>query len=1124
MSERPIPDQPERDRIATDLDANLLVEAGAGSGKTTALLDRLVALIRTGKATVDQIAAVTFTRKAAAELRERFQAELEKRLREARDGAASGSRKRAPAAGASGHAADWSAQVERLAAALHDIEHGFIGTIHAFCARLLRERPLEAGLDPAFREIFGPEEERLKAHAWQRHLERLTTAGDAALGRLRAVNLEAAMLEQAYDVVVAQPDVAFHADGHEPPAAEPLRSELSELVDRALALMPEREPDKGWCNLQGKLRRLQQTRWNRGWADDAVFLDALEIIVGHGLKPTYKRWGRHCDDIRPIEAELTRFAAPGGAADAGLRQWHAYRYEIVLDFVQRAARAYEEDRRRRGLVTFNDLLIETAELLRTSRAARRDFAGRYRYLLVDEFQDTDPIQAEIAFLLTADDPDETDWHRATPRQGALFVVGDPKQSIYRFRRADIGIYNQVKALVERCGEVLMLTTNFRSQPPIEELVNAVFEEKLPAEATEHQAAYAPLNVHKDDDVPRGVFFYEIASPSYAGAAVAAADAVLVASWIAKRIKQDRDRKPGDFLVLARRKDALSFYGTELEKRGIPFQITGAGVDIGEQLGELMIVLGALADPHNPVPTVAALVGLFFGIDHEQLVAHRLAYVTADTRSERAFELTAGDDDVPEGAEPAVVEALARLRGWWLQSRRLPADVVVGAIIEELGLFPYLAAGEAGGSNAGALAYVMNAVRAAGVNGDTSLRAALEALEEALCADDVEAPLQPGRDDVVRVMNLHKAKGLEAKVVILAHPAGRPDFPVRSVVVRPERGEPYGAFVIERSTGRSTSRIAAPLDWDELVAREEPFEAAEETRLLYVAATRAREELVIAYFDHKQAKSPWEAFDPWLHERCTRLDLSPEPPPLRDPLQLAPGEMRGRVEALESERAARADASYEITSVTKLVKHDASIFAVDTGGPGRAWGNAVHHALEAAQRGAGEGIRATCRTALLDNDLPVEASGEPADLDELVGLVEGVRSSDTWRRAQAAEARLVEAPFALALDGQPDGGKDGVDRAAGGATEPAGDARRGATIVEGVIDLAFREPDGWVIVDYKSDVVDDPENLAARRRDYRAQVDRYARYFERITGEPVKERQILWVGMGLEAEVWHHERK
>ena len=381
MSARPIIDQDQRDRIAGDLGTNLLVEAGAGSGKTRSLVDRLVALIRTGTAQIDQIAAVTFTRKAAAELRERFQARLETAIAN-QDGGEDG------------------VELERLTAALQDIDRGFVGTIHAFCARLLRERPLEARLDPSFRETFGPEEERLRREAWERHLERLIADGAASLRALRDANIEPSALFHAYEMIVAQPDVTFEADVHEPPAAGELRVELERLLDTALGLLPEREPEKGWGPLQAKLRRLDRARRSERWLDDPFFFDSLDGIVGHKLKPTYKRWGAHSDAIRPIEEDLTRYADSDGPAGEALRRWRAYRYKIVLDFIAGAAAAYAADRRRLGFVTFNDLLMDTTRLLRASSSARRDFARRYRFLLVDEFQDTDPIQAEIVFLLT----------------------------------------------------------------------------------------------------------------------------------------------------------------------------------------------------------------------------------------------------------------------------------------------------------------------------------------------------------------------------------------------------------------------------------------------------------------------------------------------------------------------------------------------------------------------------------------------------------------------------------------------------------------------------------------------------------------------------------------------------
>ena len=1088
MSGRPILDSEQRRRILTELGTSMLVEAGAGSGKTTELVGRLVALIRSGTAEVGEIAAVTFTRKAAAELRERFQTLLEQTIAWGDGGP--------PIEHDDGDPPSQD-ELDRLRLALEEIERGFIGTIHAFCARLLRERPIEARLDPAFREIFGPEEDRLRRQAWDRHLERLTTTGNDSLAKLRAVNLEASSLFRAYREVVEQPDVVFPLEVHEAPEVGDLRTELAAIVADAVALLPLREPDPKWGPVQNKIRQLEQIRSTRRWDNDAVFLDALEPIVGHKLKPTYKRWGEHGDAIRPIETRLVRFADPEGPAGEALRRWLAYRYKIVIEFVQEAAKAYAQERRNRGLVTFNDLLMDTARLLRTNTAARRDLGRRYRYLLVDEFQDTDPLQAEIVFLLTATKAEQDNWHLAVPRPGSLFVVGDPKQSIYRFRRADISIYNQVKARLQDCGEVLLLTTNFRSQPPIEEFVNGVFSTFFPQEATEHQAAFAPLNVANDDRENQGVFCYDVPSAKYGADAVAEIDAPLVASWIKTRIDDDK-RGPGDFMVLAYRKDWLGAYGTELEKRGIPFQITGSGVDIGEELSELVTVLRALADPHNPVLTAAALVGLFFGIDHEELAAHRLEHPQAEELGRRMFDFTTAAFAEIDDASSRVERALNRLRNWWKLTLRLPADVVVGTIVEELGLFSYLAAGDAGSSNAGALAYVLNAVRRAGVDGDTSVRAALDALDEALRADEVEAPLRPGRDDVVRIMNLHKAKGLEAKVVILAHPAGLPGGGVSSIVRRPEEGEPEGALIIKQSTGQyQSTKVAAPLNWDELVKREEPFETAEDERLLYVAATRAQEELVIAYCGARENKSPWHRFYPFRESLCQSLDAKVVAAPERTPLTLPAATVEAAVDELRADRASRAEPSYQISSVTKLVKHDASIFKVDGGGLGRAWGNAVHEALEAANRDVeGKQLTAVCRAALLDNDLPIDSDGEPSDLQGLVELVGAVQETDTWTRARQADRVLVEAPFA-ALDAAADGDH----------------------IVEGVIDLCFREADGWVIADYKTDVVDAEDNREARRQQYRAQVDRYAAFFEQITGERVKERQLLWVGMGPEVETW-----
>jgi ATP-dependent helicase/nuclease subunit A len=180
-------DQGARDRIRTDLATNMLVEAGAGSGKTTSLVDRMLEHVRTGTP-VERLTAVTFTRKAANELRERFQVRLERAIREASESGADAS---------------------RYETALRELDRAFLGTIHSFCARLLRERPLEVGLDPGFQEITEEEWEDARLRFWRRWVERVRRDDPALLAGLQEVGVEPWMLYDGFKVVMTYPDVGF---------------------------------------------------------------------------------------------------------------------------------------------------------------------------------------------------------------------------------------------------------------------------------------------------------------------------------------------------------------------------------------------------------------------------------------------------------------------------------------------------------------------------------------------------------------------------------------------------------------------------------------------------------------------------------------------------------------------------------------------------------------------------------------------------------------------------------------------------------------------------------------------------------------------------------------------------
>jgi ATP-dependent helicase/nuclease subunit A len=1095
----PLPDEAARSRIRNDLDTSLLVEAGAGAGKTTEMVRRMVSLVRTGRAGVQQIAAVTFTRKAASELRERFQTALERAHMEARG-------------------SDDVQAAERFDLALRDIDRAFLGTIHAFCARLLRERPLEAGLDPGFRETLGSEERRQRRTFWLTYLERLSNNGDPSLAELATVGVRPQQLYDLFEELSAQPDVMFPADARPRPEAQMLRRRIETLMDDAAHYLPSEEPARGWDALQNTLRRLRFHRFVLGWTNDATFLDTIGELRPSSFSVTQNRWLNGAA-AKSIESGFCELFEETGMAGRIIREWWEFRYPMVLAFARRAERAYTAERMRAGTLNFQDLLLLAAQLLRDSSAARRELGERYRYLLVDEFQDTDPVQAEVLFLL-ASEPDArvtaTSWWSAVPRPGALFVVGDPKQSIYRFRRADMTLYAQVKKRFEQWGNdlggVVELISNFRSGEPIEQFVNDNFIERFPADATETQARFAPMRVQRRGRDGQGVYRYEIGTPHDKVDRLGTEDAHRLATWIAARIEAN-DRKPGDFLLLTPNTKRLAEYASALEGRNVPVQVTGAGIVEKVELRELRLLLRALADPGDPTLTVAVLVGLFFGIDYERMTTHAEKCAARQVRDPFSYTRDWTDETGD------VADALATLRRYWTWTREQSADIAVSRIVDELGLLPFAAAGDLGQTRAGALLFCLDAIRAAALAGDASIAGAIAALDAALEEDESEAPLEPGRADVVRVMNLHKAKGLEAPVVILAHPFGDWSPPPTVRIVRGDDGDAHGYVLVgEKKARGGPTVIAQPPEWDAHVATEMQFSKAEDERLLYVAATRAAEELIVGCLEKPASPSPWRSFHPWLFDNAIRIELPEATPAERIALERSAGQIMDRVEAAGAARVQAATPTYRAAAVTARKSEIAgevtfspseTSLAAARRIRGTEWGTVVHNALEAAATGStGEQLRNVARGLLIAAERPADANGEPVELQDLLDIIDVVRRSDVWRRANEADIKLIEVPFGLQID---------ADRYAtmiSAARRPDGVP---IEIIDGRIDLVFKGSTGWTIVDYKSDAGGSgiPPDLMSR---YAGQIQLYSSVWHEITGERVVERVLLFTADGASVSV------
>jgi len=473
-NKRTPPDNEQRQQILEQLDTTLLVEAAAGTGKTTSMVGRMVALIRAGKSNIDSMAALTFTRKAAAELRARFQIELEKAARESA-----------------------AQERNRLVHALSHVEQCFIGTIHSFCARLLRERPIEAGVDLAFDEMDEAGDMRLRETAWSEYVAELFATESEVQAELKATGLEISQLRGGFMQFAEYPDVdQWPAPKVELAGLPDARAALASYLKHMETVIPAFPKDRGTDKLMSTYEQLVRLARNRDLSKEVDLLEVLAVCKP-SVKVTQKCWP---DGPKQGKQELVRWRTfAEQIALPCVQRWLEKRYALVIRVLSDAVKQYDRLRAESGHLNYQDLLLGAACLLRDKPEVRRYFGARFTHLLVDEFQDTDPIQAQVMMYLTATDPNEQRWRQCTPKPGSLFVVGDPKQSIYRFRRADIETYNQVKKIINASGgRVVCLTTNFRTSGALVNWGNGVFSDAFPARADRYSPAACPMLLGRHD--------------------------------------------------------------------------------------------------------------------------------------------------------------------------------------------------------------------------------------------------------------------------------------------------------------------------------------------------------------------------------------------------------------------------------------------------------------------------------------------------------------------------------------------------------------------------------------------------------------------------------------------------
>jgi len=1091
-------DEKARQQIITDLKHNFLVEASAGSGKTSNLVGRMVALVQSGKYSIEQIVAITFTRKAAIEMKERFQERIESTFLHCEN----------------------NHEKQILGKALSEIEQCYIGTIHSFCARLLREFPIEAGLDPAFQEMDEIDNILYMEKAWENYLSNLQVSDSEILKNLESSGIEIKDLKDCYKQVCLYPDTAISFQCKANPNLNKAWKEVVSFCKNADENIPKPETEKGYDKIQESILQVIRLKDYSAFIEkDYNKISLLENFDKNFSNSGYiilNRW--QSKEIAKYYKEEALPELRDKYIQPVLREWREYCHYHVFRFIMPAVENYHKFREKYSMLNFQDLLIKVAALLKDYPYIRAYFQQKYCTLLVDEFQDTDPVQAEIIFYLTGSDINERQWQKLIPRSGSLFIVGDPQQSIYHFRRADIAVYNQVKSLIKNSGgKIIQLNSNFRSLKSIGDHLNPVFHDLFSIQKGEFQACYSPMNTVRDDEESflSGIRQLIIARDRLKENIIendARTIAKIIKNWINQKKKIVRKKEEldfgktpvidySDFMILARYKKGMDIYARVLSDFNIPVTVSGAAsLKQSQGIRELLKLLRLLRDTENQVLLIAVLRGIFYGFSDEDLYQFKESGGNFDIFSE-----------IPANLQHNLKErfntVFEQLRRYYCWSRELLPVLALEKIVNCSGLLLAASLETEAVIQDNELYFLLEYLRKLEMDSFYTFTGMVEEIER-LWESDVEEEFDlKAESNTVRIMNLHKAKGLEAPIVFLAIPFNNKKHEPNCHIQRLSQ-LPKGYFMVKKTSDYGNGKtIAQPPKWDDYCETEKIYLESEETRLLYVAATRAKNLLVISSLGKEEAQNkniPWK---PLLKD-------------ITDDMILAVSDMSDKKEKtikqdyLVEEHENRileiinkyqgllvADYTEKTPSALKNAYSKQVYEPPNKNKDGTDWGKAVHEVLEyfLSTRPSKEILLSFIVYSLEKNHLPLYRK------EDLFKLIEKFRDSKLYSRIIKSEKILTEVPFNFKVTADEPLYKQLIDT----DTETRVN-ESSPVLLNGIIDLVFYEEDGWIIVDYKTDCPKHEKEYEFLKKKYQPQIDVYGYVWEKLSREKVKDKFIYFI--------------
>lgn len=1090
-------DHENREEVVHITDDNITIIAGAGTGKTTILIDKILNILKSGFAEIDEIIAMTFTEKAALEMSLRLRYKL---IKELENGNLS------------------NEQYTRLKDTIKNLDSAHISTIHSFALSLIRERPIETNVSPEVKimddivkeEILNDVFEDWFIEIQREHgdfigevLESEITIDDMKKTALRLVdardliphlnlNYEKVNLEEEYENISSNIDRVY----------EFALKNCTDDEDRLFKLVKSYKED---------FDKLKMAEDIQDTFKEYIFEGDRNAIQGQGRG----RKGNWIDDGKDWVIEnaelMNRVSKNGELKKSLLCEMTVRLLELLKEFIKK----YDERKHKTGYINYSDMLLKARDLLRDNYRVRKSFQDKFKYILIDEFQDTDPLQVEIAFYL-AEDSDNgfaDRWDDVVLRDNALFIVGDPKQSIYHFRRADLATYNTVLEKLKDRSHYIELEQNFRSQRSIIEWVNALFSEVFETnEETINQPEYLPIYHFEGiqmEDRPGVIQLYPD-EPDICGIEnvddAAEIEARYIASYIRWMVEEEQmmiyDKRTGrpreiqyrDVAVLFSARGRNEVYRRYFDDFNIPYYYKGEkDIFEGSILRGLRNLLRAIAYPGDSVSIAGALTSPLFGLTSEDLLAHKYNGGVINYLTDQNIE------------SPVLNFAFDLMKRYYNLKDELKISEMIGRILSELSLREIIEVWGRDYRVDEGLISVLDIAQRFEKDHPGSIVDFVEWFDTIMEMDDDKLEIELVQRDeganTIQCMTIHKAKGLEFPVVILSKLYGQ--INVNIYEVKDFLNESYELTI----KGEFSTE-----NFEEMKEIEKKMEYEEEVRLLYVAMTRARDYLILPiiypesiitndgqFFTNRYMKYLDDFIFKYNPGDGNSGDIIPYGGEFRgsliydiSSLDLNPPEFE-KTETV-SKKFEKLDLDREKERRERLLsrfgglKRDEELIGIKfrsvtdekdevnfRGGhkEGKLIGNIFHKVMEEIDFERGEGVSELVHRRCVKED------GEHL-IDIIMEMLERTLASDIVEEAVRAERYYREVPVDFIEDD---------------------------TLVSGKIDLLIEGEDGLIVVDYKTDDVDDDE-WVKRLSIYARQVEEYARGVELATGNRVKEKIVF----------------